>query len=294
MTEPGLLSKLLSLGDLTRKRLVLASAGQDPIVAEVFGHISALEQYLEVTRKERDALEADFTRLLGEVQDGSLVPDLYRTNAGRSTAGAVSSALAVKTTAIMRLSAARDEALADKAAFMLALSGVVACPDRRSYGGGAAHAKAAEVCRQPHPGVVLLETHRVEVETLKADNAALVEKVVSLSVLLAAHSRHPISYRDVEKATREELKGHPGAALLEQLQKAVDRDTLEARAADAYQRAKDVEPRYVAAMVIQMLLNGRWGTCSGCPRDADGRPHPERCVNTDRYDHDIPVRTKGK
>jgi hypothetical protein len=33
--------------------------------------------------------------------------------------------------------------------------------------------------------------------------------------------------------------------------------------------------------------NGRWGTCSGCPRDAKGTVFPERCGFTDRYDHNL-------
>lgn len=33
--------------------------------------------------------------------------------------------------------------------------------------------------------------------------------------------------------------------------------------------------------------NGRWGTCSGCPRDAKGMPCPERCAFTDRHDHHL-------
>jgi hypothetical protein len=35
--------------------------------------------------------------------------------------------------------------------------------------------------------------------------------------------------------------------------------------------------------------NGRWGTCTCCPRDEQGRAFPERCVNTNRYDHNIPT-----
>ncbi len=33
--------------------------------------------------------------------------------------------------------------------------------------------------------------------------------------------------------------------------------------------------------------NGRWGTCSGCPRNKLGKVFPERCQFTDRYDHNI-------
>lgn len=32
--------------------------------------------------------------------------------------------------------------------------------------------------------------------------------------------------------------------------------------------------------------NGRWGTCSGCPREG-GKVYPERCKYTDRYDHQL-------
>src|SRR3989339_585547 len=47
-------------------------------------------------------------------------------------------------------------------------------------------------------------------------------------------------------------------------------------------------------MKDQMTRNGRWGTCVDCP-DAEGRKYgdnrdmykvfPEKCPNTDRYDH---------
>jgi hypothetical protein len=33
-----------------------------------------------------------------------------------------------------------------------------------------------------------------------------------------------------------------------------------------------------------ILRNGRWGTCSACPR-RDGHVYPEECVETKRYDH---------
>jgi len=52
-------------------------------------------------------------------------------------------------------------------------------------------------------------------------------------------------------------------------------------------------------MADQMKRNGRWGTCSGCPREtvndieeltyghgnAKVRFFPEQCSNTNRYDH---------
>jgi protein gp37 len=36
-----------------------------------------------------------------------------------------------------------------------------------------------------------------------------------------------------------------------------------------------------------MRRNGRWGCCSGCPRDAAGMRYPERCAFTARYDHNL-------
>jgi hypothetical protein len=39
---------------------------------------------------------------------------------------------------------------------------------------------------------------------------------------------------------------------------------------------------------ISLLLRfGRWGTCSGCPRDPDGFPRPDLCEFTARVDHNI-------
>jgi protein gp37 len=38
---------------------------------------------------------------------------------------------------------------------------------------------------------------------------------------------------------------------------------------------------------LLLARDGRWGTCSGCPRDDDGTPHPKRCQYTDRYDHNL-------
>lgn len=37
----------------------------------------------------------------------------------------------------------------------------------------------------------------------------------------------------------------------------------------------------------QLARNGRWGTCSRCPRDARGDAYPEFCESTDRYDHQL-------
>ena len=39
--------------------------------------------------------------------------------------------------------------------------------------------------------------------------------------------------------------------------------------------------------VERMMRYGRYGTCIECPRDGEGGIHPERCVNTERYDHQI-------
>lgn len=35
-----------------------------------------------------------------------------------------------------------------------------------------------------------------------------------------------------------------------------------------------------------LARNGRWGTCVECPCET-GLLYPERCVNTDRYDHQL-------
>lgn len=52
------------------------------------------------------------------------------------------------------------------------------------------------------------------------------------------------------------------------------------------------DPRMVAAQSLsddfrQMSRNGRWGTCAGCPCDAQGHAYPEFCVFTQRYDHQL-------
>jgi hypothetical protein len=39
----------------------------------------------------------------------------------------------------------------------------------------------------------------------------------------------------------------------------------------------------------QFSRNGRWGTCSDCPRDSSGNAYPEFCEWTDRYDHNLDV-----
>lgn len=36
--------------------------------------------------------------------------------------------------------------------------------------------------------------------------------------------------------------------------------------------------------------NGRWGTCGDCP-EGHGQFYPEFCVNTDRYDHKLTLKT---
>lgn len=46
-------------------------------------------------------------------------------------------------------------------------------------------------------------------------------------------------------------------------------------------------PRNHHQRIELLLRNGRWGTCSGCPRDPDGTIHPEQCQFTRRYDHNI-------
>lgn len=38
---------------------------------------------------------------------------------------------------------------------------------------------------------------------------------------------------------------------------------------------------------VQFSRNGRWGTCGGCPRDAQGRAYPEFCPTKERYDHNL-------
>lgn len=35
--------------------------------------------------------------------------------------------------------------------------------------------------------------------------------------------------------------------------------------------------------------NGRWGTCSSCPRNGRGDVFPEYCDYTDRYDHQLTI-----
>lgn len=42
-----------------------------------------------------------------------------------------------------------------------------------------------------------------------------------------------------------------------------------------------------------ILRNGRWGTCSGCPREKTD-VYPERCDETKRYDHNIHSTKDGK
>lgn len=36
----------------------------------------------------------------------------------------------------------------------------------------------------------------------------------------------------------------------------------------------------------QFRRNGRWGTCTSCPK-IEGKAYPEMCVNTDRNDHKL-------
>ncbi len=51
---------------------------------------------------------------------------------------------------------------------------------------------------------------------------------------------------------------------------------------------KRLHPRTFAEGDVehQILTIGRWGTCSGCPRDIPYK-RPDLCQFTDRYDHHI-------
>lgn len=42
-----------------------------------------------------------------------------------------------------------------------------------------------------------------------------------------------------------------------------------------------------------ILRNGRWGMCSGCPGDKNGK-YPEKCGETARHDHNIHATKNGK
>ena len=44
----------------------------------------------------------------------------------------------------------------------------------------------------------------------------------------------------------------------------------------------------------QFSRNGRWGTCADCPADSNNHAHPEFCVNTNRYDHQLDVDALAK
>jgi hypothetical protein len=44
----------------------------------------------------------------------------------------------------------------------------------------------------------------------------------------------------------------------------------------------------------QFARNGRWGTCGACPRDGRGDAYPEYCQFTNRYDHQIDVKSLGE
>jgi hypothetical protein len=39
------------------------------------------------------------------------------------------------------------------------------------------------------------------------------------------------------------------------------------------------------------LRNGRWGTCSGCPKSGDGSVYPEFCDYTSRNDHQLDLKS---
>lgn len=52
-------------------------------------------------------------------------------------------------------------------------------------------------------------------------------------------------------------------------------------------KRKATRDRHVKSGLIQFARNGRWGTCSGCPRDENGLILPELCEYTQRYDHNL-------
>jgi len=54
------------------------------------------------------------------------------------------------------------------------------------------------------------------------------------------------------------------------------------------------DPRAHAAASLRTSLadfsrNGRWGTCGQCPSDGYGRQLPEKCLDTERADHQLDV-----
>jgi hypothetical protein len=40
---------------------------------------------------------------------------------------------------------------------------------------------------------------------------------------------------------------------------------------------------------IMFTRNDRWGTCSDCPRDSEGRVLPELCEYTERSSHKLTI-----
>jgi hypothetical protein len=66
-----------------------------------------------------------------------------------------------------------------------------------------------------------------------------------------------------------------------------DRELLAAAVAKQSPRSHEYNARAL------ILRNGRWGTCSGCPHEQDGK-HPEECDFTQRYDHNIDATSDGK
>jgi hypothetical protein len=47
--------------------------------------------------------------------------------------------------------------------------------------------------------------------------------------------------------------------------------------------------REIKPAFVMFSRNGRWGTCGGCPRDANGAAYPELCQFTERHDHWLDV-----
>lgn len=46
-----------------------------------------------------------------------------------------------------------------------------------------------------------------------------------------------------------------------------------------------------ASHLRMFARNGRWGTCTDCPRDSEENAFPEFCVNTERYDHHLTMQS---
>jgi hypothetical protein len=183
---------LLSKEELEMKRAVLASAGQEPIVAAVFAHMAALD--------------AELAKLEGLAQNTS-APDL-ETPEGRTVA---------------RILKEREEraiaAMADNAARQAALSGVVHylhivqadMGGNHRYalmpGHGPAMAHAQHVESQPHPGAAVLE----RMKTLRSWAAAGLKAHHGRQCAMAC-GPYPESPAECESATcREWAKALEGA-----------------------------------------------------------------------------------